>query len=92
MQPRERVINSMLHKGTDSVPLFYRDILEVEKRLLNDLNLKNRDELLNYLEIDFRWVGPKYAGPSLEGKDEGHKYEIWGVEHRYKKINNGLGY
>jgi uroporphyrinogen decarboxylase len=92
MKSLERVINSLLHKETDRVPLFYRGIPEVEKRLLNDLNLKNRDELLNYLEIDFRWVGPKYAGPPLEGKDEGHKYDIWGVEHRYKKINNCLGY
>lgn len=92
MKPRERVIKSLKHEETDRVPLFYRDTPEIEKRLLNDLHLKNRDELLTYLDIDFRWVGPKYVGPPLENKDTGHRRDIWGVEYEYKKINNNLGY
>ena len=71
MKPRERVIKSLKHEETDRVPLFYSDTPEIEKRLLNDLHLKNRDELLTYLDIDFRWVGPKYVGPLLKIKIQG---------------------
>ena len=58
MMHRERVMVALRHKEPDRVPLFYRDVPEIEERLLKDLNLKDREELLIYLGIDFRWVGP----------------------------------
>jgi len=92
MKPRERVMLALRHKEPDRVPLFYRDVPEIEERLLKDLNLKDREELLTYLSIDFRWVGPKYIGPPLEDKDGVHKLDIWGVKYKYMHINEKAGY
>jgi hypothetical protein len=78
----------MRHETTDRVPLFYRDVPSVEQRLLNDLGLADREALLRYLDIDFRWVAPKYVGPPLE-LENGNVRNIWGVEFQYE--NQGRG-
>jgi len=49
MTSRERVLTAMNHQIPDRVPLFYRDVPDVEKRLLKDLKLDTRDELLELL-------------------------------------------
>lgn len=83
MKPRERVLTAMRHEEPDRVPLFYRDIPEVDARLQHDLGLKNREELYQYFDIDFRWVEPKYVGPPLEDPEKGTVRDIWGVEYKY---------
>jgi uroporphyrinogen decarboxylase len=92
MNHKERVLTSLRHEQPDRVPFFYRDIPEVEERLLKDLHLPDRDALLDYLDIDFRWVAPKYIGPPLENKETGTVRDIWGVENIYKIYSNDLGY
>ena len=82
----------MQHQEPDRVPLFYRDVPEVEERLLRDLNLTGREELLRCLEIDFRWVEPDYTGPTLGDPDGGVLRDIWGVEFRYTAFNEQDGY
>ena len=52
----------MQHQETDRVPLFYRDVPDVDARLRRDLGLASRDELLELLRIDFRWVEPAWLG------------------------------
>ncbi|MDO8686091.1 MAG: uroporphyrinogen decarboxylase family protein [Clostridiales bacterium] len=88
MNNKERVLRAVRHENTDRVPLFYRDIPTVEQRLLKDLKLQNRDELLKYFDIDFRWVEPLYIGPDLVKKN-GNILDIWGVEYKYIKTENG---
>jgi len=90
--PRQRVLTALVHKEPDRVPLFYRDVPEVETRLLKQLNLKNREELLEYFEIDFRWVEPLYIGPPLENAETGHRRNIWGVEYKYVPFSKTSGY
>ena len=90
MNNKERVLHSVKHEMTDRVPFFYRDIPTVEKRLLKDLKLNSRDELLQYFDIDFRWVAPLYIGPDLVRKN-GNILDIWGVEYKYIK-NEDSGY
>jgi uroporphyrinogen decarboxylase len=92
MEHKERVLKSLHHETTDRVPFFYRDIPEVEKRLLKDFQLNDREELLTFLDIDFRWVTPEYIGPPLENKVTGTKRDIWGVEYMYKEYSDDLGY
>ena len=46
MTHRERVLQALNHAEPDRVPLFYRDMPEVEQRLLNDLGVTDREELL----------------------------------------------
>lgn len=89
---RERVLTAMNHERPDRVPLFYRDVPEVEERLLRDLNMKSRDDLLEYLDIDFRWVGPEYVGPALDDAATGLRRDIWGVEYKYVNFSETSGY
>lgn len=92
MTHRERVLAALHHKEADRVPLFYRDVPEVEQRLLRDLNLKNREELLQFFDVDFRWVGPAYIGPPLFDEKSGRRRDIWGVESQYVPFNDRAGY
>jgi uroporphyrinogen decarboxylase len=92
MTPRERVLTSLQHKEPDRVPLFYRDVPEVERRLLRDLGLKDREGLLQHFDIDFRWVGPEYVGPPLTDESTGRKRDIWGIEYKYVKFSDESGY
>lgn len=78
MTSGERVLLALNKKEPDRGPLFYRDVPEVEKRLLRDLNLPGREALLEYLGIDFRWVGPEYAGPDLSTDSPLMRRDIWG--------------
>ncbi len=92
MIPKERVLTALKHKEPDRVPLMYRDVPEVRERLFRDLNLKTDNELYEYFNIDFRWVGPEYIGPALEDDKTGHRFDIWGVEWKYTKFNKDSGY
>lgn len=89
MTPKERVLTAVNHREPDRVPLFYRDVPDVEQRLLADLHLASRDELLEFLEIDFRWIKPRYIGPELEMPDSGHRKNIFGVEYKYVAAGHG---
>lgn len=90
--PRQRVLNALQHHEIDRVPLFYRDVPEVEDRLLRDLGLDDREKLLQEFDIDFRWVGPEYVGPSLADEASGRRRDIWGVEYAYTKFSDDAGY
>jgi len=90
MKSIERVELAMSHQQADRVPLFYRDIPDVEARLLKDLGLADREALLQYFEIDFRWVEPIYR-PGLV-LSNGNQRDIWGVEYAYTKFNENDGY
>lgn len=92
MIPRERVLTALGRVEPDRVPLFYRDAPEVEKRLIRELGRRDREDLLRFLEIDFRWVGPAYVGPPLEDEQSGRKRDIWGVPHKYVPFSNTAGY
>lgn len=67
----------------------YRDVPEVRKRLLEDLDCKDDEELFEYLGIDFRWVSPAYVGPPLKNEVSGTIKNIFGVEYSYKRNASG---
>ena len=89
---RERVLAAAQHRQPDRVPLFYRDVPEVEERLLKDTGLRDREELLTFLKIDFRWVAPAYAGPPLGDPKTGTVQDVWGVRHDYTAFDAKNGY
>ena len=89
MTPRERVLTALEHQEPDRVPLFYRDVPEVEERLCRDLGLSGREALLEHLGIDFRWVEPRYVGPPLDDGRTGRRRDVWGVEYRYVEAGHG---
>lgn len=88
MTPRDRVFAAMRHEEPDRVPHFYRDIPEVEERLLRDLGLPDREALLRRFEVDFRWIAPEYVGPPLQ-VDAWRRRNIWGVEFEYIALEIG---
>ncbi len=92
MKPRERVLKALRHEEPDRVPTMYRDVPEVRSRLLRDLRLRDEDELLDLLGVDFRWIQPKYVGPALEIPESGHRRDIWGVEWKYTRFSETAGY
>jgi hypothetical protein len=59
MTSRERVLTSLNKKEPDRIPLFYRDVPEVEKRLLRDLDLPGRV------------LGNRFKSPGEDGRS-GH--------------------
>ncbi len=90
LSPKERVFTALEYRETDRVPLFYRSIPEVDDRLKADLHLPDHEALLRHLGIDFRWVEPRYVGPSLNVEGEaGRKRNIWGVEYEYMHAEAG---
>lgn len=92
MTPRERVLQAVQHREPDRIPLFYRDVPAVDARLRRDLGVRCRDELLDLLAIDFRWVEPVYVGPPLEDEATGRRRDIWGVEYRWIEAGHGGQY
>ena len=87
MSPRERVLAALSKSETVPPPRFYRDTPSVEERLCEDLGLVNREALLRYLQIDFRWVAPEYIGPSRVNEETGRRRSIWGVEYEFIHFN-----
>lgn len=84
---KERVLKVLNHEEVDRVPFFYWDVPSFGARLMQHLGFQNRDQLLEYLDVDFRWVEPDYVGEDLIGVNGQTKTDIWGVG--YSKVKNG---
>jgi uroporphyrinogen decarboxylase len=64
MNSRERVELALSHHEPDRVPIDYWAQPEVTARLMRHLGLASREELLQELDVDFRYIeGPRYVGP-----------------------------
>jgi len=85
MNHKERVLRALNKAQPDRVPFFYWDVPEFGVKMMKHLGLETRDQLLEFLDVDFRWVEPDYIGkPVIKGKT---KTDIWGVG--YNRIKNG---
>lgn len=87
MNHKERVLMALNREQPDRVPFFYWDVPEFGEKMIKHLGLKSRDELFEYLDVDFRWIEPVYIGPSLVNHDKTYKKDIWGVG--YKRVKQG---
>lgn len=85
MKNKERVLKALNHEQPDRVPFFYWGVPEFTNKMVNHLELGSRDELMDFLDVDFRWVEPKYIGPRLISGNNGEalKKDIWGVEYKF---------
>lgn len=76
MNSRERVELALSHRQPDRVPIDYWAQPEVTDRLMRHLGLASKEELLQELDVDFRYIeGPRYVGPrgnSSVTQDEDH--------------------
>ncbi len=82
MDSRERVMTALAHRRPDRPPLNYFGTSETTRMLMEHLRLGSHEELLRYFGADFRYVGPRYVGPSRfcgsSGYDGGGE-DMWGV-------------
>lgn len=85
---RERVLDAIEHKATDRVPVDYWGTEEITSKLINHFRLNNKEELLKMLDVDLRYVFPKYIGPELITLNDGSEEDIWGVRRKRKRIGN----
>ena len=65
MNHKERVLMALNKEQPDRVPFFYWDVPDFGEKMMKHLGFKTRDQLLDFLDVDFRWVEPKYIGPKL---------------------------
>jgi uroporphyrinogen decarboxylase len=71
---------ALRHKEPDRVPIDYWATPTVTTRLLNHFGLSTQEELLEQLDVDFRYIdGPKYIGPEPEVHEDGSIEDHWGV-------------
>ncbi len=87
MNHKERVLKALNSDYPDRVPFFYWDTPEFGEKMMAHLGLNTRDEVLEYLDVDFRWVEPSYIGPELVDHKKKRKRDIWGVG--YTKVKEG---
>ncbi len=85
MNHKERVLKALSQEVPDRVPFFYWDTPEFGEKMMSYFGFSNRDQLLEHLDVDFRWVEPTYIGPQLIKGDT--KKDIWGVG--YDHISKG---
>lgn len=87
MNHKERVLKALSNDAPDRVPFYYWDVLEFGDKMMSYLGFTTRDQLLEHLDVDFRWVEPKYIGPQLVKEGDKSKKDIWGVG--YSRVKKG---
>lgn len=87
MNHKERVLKTLNNDVPDRIPFFYWDVPEFGEKIMSYFGFTDRDQLLEYLDVDFRWVEPKYTGPQLVADDNQTKKDIWGVG--YSRVKAG---
>jgi len=80
MTGRERVLRAIGRKPTDRLPASLRCTAEAQKKLLEKTNTSTKQELYDYLGIDFRWIGLPFIGPENRALSPlgGEGYDFWG--------------
>ena len=79
MNSKERVLTAINHQEPDRISLDFWWSHEMKAKLLRYLNLKNQDELQEFLGSDIRCVYPAYIGPELRRFDDGSYEDFWGL-------------
>jgi uroporphyrinogen decarboxylase len=74
----------------DRVMIDYWASQEIDARLCKYYRMKSKSDLLDYLDVDFRYIpGPKYIGPPLKIHSDGSEDDIWGVPRRQVYYGEG---
>ena len=79
---RERVELALSHKNTDRVPTDFWAVEEVIKNLSIHFNHASEEEILQYLNVDLRFVWPDYIGPANLVLPDGSYIDYMGHHHR----------
>ena len=90
MDSRERVSLTLAHQQPDRVPIDYWATREITQRLLAHFGFSSREQLLQFLDVDFRYIdGPKYIGPAPETHADGSVEDHWGTPRIRVTVGSG---
>jgi len=90
MDHRGRVERCLRHQEPDRVPIDFWATREVRERLVRELDLRNEEELLDLVGVDFRVIrGPSLVGLELERYADGSVRDLWGVVRRPVAFGRG---
>ncbi len=98
MDHKERVMRAIHHQPPDRVPVDFSARPEVNDALRHRLGLQDYDALLEYFDVDLRYIQPieviydrqRYVGPRLQTFEDGSWEDIWGVRRRRVSISSGI--
>ncbi len=92
MTSKERVLRACRRQETDRTPLDFSGWPSVVDRLVAELGLKDREELLQHLQIDIRPVGiGGYTGPQRLAPN-GEPADCWGQSGGGGTYADAIGY
>ena len=89
MTPRERVLLAIDHKKTDRTSADYSAHAEVTDRLIEKLGVRDREELLQALNVDMRRIGFSYKQPDTGPDSDGYMRNMWGLRFRDEDPGDG---
>jgi uroporphyrinogen decarboxylase len=90
MDARTRVALALAHQEPDRVPIDYWATAEVSARLQQHFGFATLEQLLQHLDVDFRYIeGPKYIGPALARRPDGSQEDHFGVPRRSVRFGEG---
>ena len=84
MSHKERVLATLNNQQPDRVPFFYWSVPEFTEKMIKHFGFSDIDEMLKFLDVDFRCVEPDYIGPELRIDNAPIKKDIWGVTYKQK--------
>lgn len=80
MDARQRVELALAHAEPDRVPIDFWATNQIGQRLRERLGVATHEELLQALDVDFRYIeGPRYVGPEPTVRPDGQVEDHFGV-------------
>jgi uroporphyrinogen decarboxylase len=76
---RERVLAAAARRMPDRTPADYKAEPDVNRSMMDELDLATYEDLLRRLEVDVRRLEPRYVGPPFRTFDDGVFEDYWGI-------------
>ena len=107
MNRKDRVLNSIMHKGIDRVPLMYRALPDINTKLLKYFHLdpdinKSWQKLMEVMGFDlfsggngigkFTKFKPSYLGKLNQNPLDTNLFYTFGIKSYYDEISNSINY
>lgn len=91
MTSRERVLKAFHHEIPDRVPVDFSYNQDIYNRLIKHYKAKDHEELLKALQVDFRFLWPRYTGKPLHfaKRPDRNVDPIWGFTTRWIENDSG---
>ena len=89
MTSRERVLAAVARQMPDRTPADYKAEPDVNRRMMDELDVATHDDLLRRLESDVRRLEPSYIGPPFRTFDDGVFEDYWGIRSKHLAAAHG---